>query len=158
MEFSESLNNVREIRGYLDKINIPDSQLRESASLIALIHAIDHIERLARRCSEDLDRTSLLHDSPELSDATSLLDKALREVLPELEQNNWLRGLSIAKEAHHKIDDLEHPSRAKIYEDVARGEMSVTSATNYADSIRWLNRVSRHIYRSCHYIHDSELH
>ena len=156
-DFSESLEDIREIRGYLDKINFQNSQQRESDSLIALIHATDHIQRLARRCTEDLDRAELLSNQPELSDATILLDEALKGALQALDDDDWLAARSATEEAFTRIDDLEHPRRAEIYEGVARGDLSVTTATDFADSMRWLTRVSRHIYRSCYYLHGAVL-
>lgn len=143
---------LEETRVFLDRIHLQDSDSAESRRLVALIHASDHLQRLRERCEEDLDRAVNASQRPELAEVETVLDDRVDQIIAAIENNDFdaAEGLAEAGSAH--IRDAEDPLRETLYREVAQGVIDVRYATESAEALRWLTRVSRHISRICHYL------
>lgn len=141
-----------ETHEFLDQIKVRDPQSREARQLIALIHAIDHMQRLHERCDEDLQRAVVASQRPELTEVEIVLDGQIDEIIDAVEAQRLQRAQRLADEAYQRTFDMEDPQREKIYQAVASGEIDIRYATECAEALRWLTRVSRHLSRICYYL------
>ena len=141
-----------ETHEFLDQINIRNPESREARTLIALIHATDHMQRLHERCDEDLKRAVIASQRAELTEVEIILDSRIDEVIDAVEAGQFERAKSLSDESYQRTLAMEDPQREKIYQAVARGEIDIRYATENAEALRWLTRVSRHISRICFYL------
>ena len=142
-----------ETHEFLDQISIREPESPEAKRLIAMIHAIDHMQRLHERCDEDLQRALNASQRPELSEVELVLDTRIDEIIAAVEARQLEYARDLSEQTHLQILGMEDPQRGKIYTAVARGEIDIRYATECAEALRWLTRVSRHIYRICYYLY-----
>ena len=128
----------------------PDS--KEGRQLVALIHTIDHMQRLHERCDEDLERAIIASHRSELVDAKQVLDEHIDTIIDAVEARRSELAAEIAPLTHARTREMETAGRDRIYQSVARDLLNVRYATECAEALRWLTRVSRHISRICHYL------
>ena len=141
-----------ETHEFLDRIHLSNPESPEARELIALIHCIDHMQRLHERCDEDLERAIVASQREELSNVEIVLDIQIDEIIAAVEAGLLARAGEIAALSFQDISEMEDPQREKIYRAVARGDIDVRYATECAEALRWLTRVSRHISRICYYL------
>ena len=141
-----------ETHDFLDQIQLPDHEGRESRQLIALIHAIDHMQRLHERCDEDLERAIVASMRGELTEVEVVLDEKIDEIIDAVQIRQLDRATDLSADTYQRTLEMEDPQREKIYQAVARGDIDVRYATECAEALRWLTRVSRHISRICYYL------
>lgn len=145
-----------ETHDFLDQIELRNPQSRETQKLIALIHATDHMQRLHERCDEDLQRAIVASQRPELTDVEIILDSQIDEIIDAVEARQFERACELSEQSYQRTLGMEDPQREKIYRSVALGEIDIRYATESAEALRWLTRVSRHIDRICHYLHNAQ--
>lgn len=143
-ELQSALNNTH---AFVDHINIKTSEDSNWERLVNIIHTLDHLQRLEERCEEDEDRAVTAKDTPQLAEVCGLLTTTTREVIQDIENNNWSHAYKIANEAGETIHKKVRPYRAEVMSRVASGELDVSRGTSNLEAIRWLRRVSRHITR-----------
>ncbi|MDJ0833662.1 MAG: Na/Pi symporter [Gammaproteobacteria bacterium] len=137
---------------FLDLIHISNPRQQESRQLLALIHAFDHMQRLHERCDEDLQRALTASHNPNLRQVETILDDNIDDIVTAVRGHQWQRAVAISQDNYQQVKDMEGPQRDLIYQAVARGEIEVPEATDCAEALRWLTRVSRHIARICYYL------
>ena len=137
---------------YLDHIIIQNPESREGQQLIALFHALDHMQRLHERCDEDLERAVIASTSRELVEARRVLDEQIDNIIDSVERQQFDRSEKVSLNTHQSALQLEADGRNQIYRSAALGEVDIRHATESAEALRWLTRVSRHISRICHYL------
>ena len=111
------------------------------------------MQRLHERCDEDLERAIIASSRKELFDARIVLDEQIDAIIDAVEARAFERALEIATHTYEQTRDMELSGRDSIYQEVARDAMDVRYATECAEALRWLSRVSLHIVRICHYLH-----
>ena len=146
-----------ETHEFLDQISFSETESPEARRLIALIHAIDHMQRLHERCDEDLERAITASLRPELSEVETVLDHRIDEIIAAVEQDRLEQASELSQKAYLSILAMEDPQRESIYTAVARGSIDIRYATECAEALRWLTRVSRHISRICLYLYKQRI-
>ncbi len=141
-----------ETHEFLDRIHVSNPDTPEARQLIALIHCIDHMQRLHKRCDEDLERAIIASQRAELAAVEIVLDIQIDEIIDAVEAGQLARASEMSALTFQDISEMEDPQREKIYRAVARGDIDVRYATECAEALRWLTRVSRHISRICYYL------
>lgn len=142
-----------ETHSFLDDINIQKHESPEAKRLVAMMHAVDHMQRLHERCDEDLQRALVASQRNELSEVEVILDNQIDSIIEAVQDQRLDYARELSEQTYQQIEALEDPQREKIYSAVARGEIDVTYATECAEALRWMTRVSRHISRICLYLH-----
>jgi len=132
---------------YLDKIELKGSADANWERMLALVHALDHLQRLHERCEEDEDRAITAREAADLSSIKQSLISAIEDVLDKIMLANW--GDIAVRSRLVKLDITEQvdPMRDIIASSVANGRLDVPAATDCLEAIRWLDRVSHHISR-----------
>jgi len=113
----------------------------------ALFHNLDHLERLVNRCRQS--------DRIETLDADPALHKRARQLRQALDAAS---GADIAPEtvAHFNLlrKDLRESRRSYRSETIdraSRDEIATDDAMARLDAIRWLHRVTYHVWRMTHH-------
>ncbi len=144
--------NLDRMHDLLDRIEIGNPDSRDARGLIALLHTIDHMRRLHERCDEDLQRAVVASRRQEIRSVEEVLDRQIDVVIEAIQTRDFEQARQVAAETYTRILALEDPQREELYTSAARGEIGLRYATECAEALRWLTRVSRHISRICFYL------
>ena len=137
--------------------NITAGKPSEVARLTALLHILDHLQRLHERCEEEEDRAITIRSTPELDKIYLNLYRFLPLILEDINENRWLDADIRAKRSFWKIEAMADPYRETVAEAIATGELEVSEGTDRLEAIRWARRVSKHITRVNHHLQKAVL-
>ena len=143
-ELQRSLDYVHT---YVDKIHLGDLNNTEGKRLIAIIHAMDHLQRLHERCEEDEDRAITAGEAELVRELSGSLRDGLKDIIIYISENRWHDVLKTAESIYTKIHDAESEFMDRVMVMIGNGEINVSQGTQLLESIRWLNRVSKHIMK-----------
>lgn len=143
-ELQTALDKTQE---FVDKIHISEKESLEWNRLIAIIHTLDHMQRLHERCEEDEDRANIATQTPELKEYCELLAKSNYQVIDLSNENQWKEATRISENTYEHIRLQIDPLREATMARVASGEIDVSTGTDRLEAIRWLRRVSKHVAR-----------
>lgn len=122
----------------------PDLRARQSA----LLHALDHLERLLRRLDHP-DRLDVFASEPRLIELARTVGKAAAEAAdaepfePDEEAINAIR---------RTLREERDSYRGDAVGAAVAGRIGVDEAIDRLDGIRWLHRVSYHLWRLAHHV------
>ena len=108
-------------------------------------------------CDEDLGRALIAGERVELVEVESHLDDQIDDIIQAIETRQMQQAEEISSDTFRRIGDMEEPHRETIYQQVVREEIDIHYATECAEALRWLTRVSRHISRICYYLNKSQI-
>ncbi len=135
------------IEAYLDSIHLDTSHGSDHERLLALLHALDHMQRLHERCEEEEERAVTVRRTPLLADLHKRLTGDIDAILADISTNNWHGAQLMAARTSAEIESQREPLRTVVVTETARGELSVPESTSRLQGIRWMVRVSQHIAR-----------
>ncbi|HLV02560.1 MAG TPA: Na/Pi symporter, partial [Acidobacteriota bacterium] len=146
---------IEETQEFLAKIPPPPEDQPVADLFVAQIHAVDHLTRFASR----------LRPPSSLYAALShpFLQAGIQRTLEVLELGSdglqgmagegWLRTM---EEKTREIAASYTQQRPGVLRETARGTWEPGLALNVLDAMRWLERVSFHAWRICHYLQTQE--
>lgn len=137
---------------YIDQIHIQDGNSPHWNQLLAMIHALDHMQRLHERCEEDSYRATIARKTPTLTSVVHEIKNLMDSITDELSGKHPEQARSLAEQNLRLIDTHAEPLRADIMSQVASGKLSVAEGTDCLEAIRWLQRVSLHVDRISHHL------
>lgn len=121
---------------------------------IALLHALDHLERLAHRCTQR-NRIALLHHDPQLRALAGQLRSGLT---PDTDAPGHLEKLETAmNDLRRSLRDERHTFREQTIERATTDTGNAATLLDSLDSIRWLHRTAYHVWRIAHHLHRAQL-
>lgn len=132
---------------YTDHINLSDAAGTDWERLIAIIHTLDHMQRLLERCEEQEDRAIVACRTEKLREICQLLTTSISEIMAHINNNRWTQAARHAKQTAETIGKQIHPLRDIIMASIASGEIDAQTGTSCLEAIRWLQRVSKHVAR-----------
>jgi len=147
VDLNELQSALNDTHSFVDHINIKADEGAKWERLVNINHTLDHLQRLHERCEEDEDRAVTARYTTELAGECRLLTTAIKEIIVDIENNNWAHAYEIADSAGSAIHKKVKPFRADVMSRVASGELDVGRGTSNLEAIRWLRRVSRHVTR-----------
>ncbi|MBD3609609.1 MAG: Na/Pi cotransporter family protein [Gammaproteobacteria bacterium] len=144
-------DELTEIQLYLDKIHLEKHEGPQWQQLYALVHTLDHLQRLERRLQEQ-ERIRGLSHRDELSHLAKQMQPLFSRLI-ELFQREEIQSADehaqrLARNIRHAADQ----TRDDILALVASDKINVPVATGYLESLRWLERTTTHIARISHYL------
>lgn len=157
MDINQIQNILDETRIFIDKIHIQDKNSTEWAYLVDVIHIIDHLQRLHERCEEEEIRIICAKNTNQLKSLMEKLHTNMLDTILAQETNKWNKVVENSQELTIEIEKNKQGYREEIANQIASGEIDVPNGSDKLEAIRWLNRVSIHIYRINYHIHKAIL-
>lgn len=136
-----------ETHEYLDKIELKGSSDANWERMLALVHALDHLQRLHERCEEDEDRAITARETADLSSIKHGLVSAIVDVQDKIMRADWVDIAVRSRKVELDIGEQADPMRDIIASSIASGRLDIPDATDCLEAIRWLDRVSHHVNR-----------
>lgn len=145
-----------ETQSYIDNIHLGEEKTTERETLIAIIHSLDHLQRLARRCKET-NRTRTINMYPDLANDRRTMVASNSAIIQQIENDNWQEVIHHATTCNRQIESQVQPVRKNIMENIIIDKIDVPLANEYLDALRWLDRVSDHIERITHHLANDKI-
>ncbi len=134
---------ARDARNYTDRIQIAGQQTSAFERRKAILHALDHAVRMAHRCTQD-ERLEALRQDRELA----RFGDELRGLVGELLESNPAEDVTGKLDSfRRRLRDARQVMREETIAMASRQEMDSSTAVLRLDAIRWLHRVSYHVWR-----------
>ncbi len=146
-----------ETGNYLDQIELEGAVDANWERMLALVHALDHLQRLYERCEEDEDRAITAREAADLSSTKQMLLHSINATLEGIMLDKWDDIVIQNREADMHISEQVDPMRDIIASAVVSGRIDVPEATDCLEAIRWLERVSHHLARISLHIQQARL-
>lgn len=146
-DLRELQSALDETHNYVDQIHLQKKHMPDWQILMAMIHSLDHLQRLHERCDEDIERALTACQAPELSRYVELANRKLTAIIEDVSSNRWQQALKDASELATVLSTDATGIRQQITAKIASGEISVPEGTRYFEAVRWLRRVTSHILR-----------
>lgn len=146
-----------ETHTYLDQIPLRQGHDNGLERLIAMMHALDHLQRIHERCEEDEDRAHTVQKTPDLAVEYQVLTDSIAGEIAALQKNRWDQAAHTAAIAAKQIHQKVHPYRDLTIAQIAKGDIDVVQGTARLEAIRWLRRVSKHIARITQHMQQATL-
>jgi len=132
---------------FIDEISLDSESGAQWERLIAMIHTLDHLQRLHERCEEEEDRAITLRDTKHFVKERDIMIEGISSMVKAMEAKQWHKVLKYSYKIKARIYKQLRPYRKIVVEKIARGEIDVMVGTDYLEGIRWLKRVSWHLVR-----------
>ena len=134
---------VRDTRNYTDRLQIASQQATAFERRKAILHALDHAVRMAHRCTQE-ERLEALRQDTELA----RLGDELRELAGELLESRPDGEIRDKLDSfRQRMRDARRVLREETIAKASGQEMDSSAALLRLDAIRWLHRVSYHVWR-----------
>ncbi|MEA3372311.1 MAG: Na/Pi symporter [Campylobacterota bacterium] len=153
-ELQEALDRTH---AYIDKIHLSAESGAKWERLVAMIHTLDHMQRLHERCEEEEDRAITVRESKKFSVQRKLMTTSINKLIEDLESRKWHKSAKHALKTKATLYKQIKPYREVIMAQIARGEIDVPKGTDYLEGIRWLKRVNWHMSRITQHYEDALL-
>jgi phosphate:Na+ symporter len=137
--------SMDELQEYMEKISLIKEGEKEWEQLMALLHGMNHLDRLIDRCEELRDESITLLHSEELLHGTLLLTKQNSTIIELFAQNNFEKALSVSLMATQEISQSLELLRDKIIFNIAKDYMDHYTGVEILNEIKWLKRMNTHI-------------
>jgi phosphate:Na+ symporter len=141
----------------LDNVQLQGTQARNLERLVAMMHALDHLQRIHERCEEDEDRAYTAQQTQDLAVEYGLLVASIEDEIAALQHSRWDQAARIATAAARQIHQKVRPYRDLTITQIAQGDIDVVRGTARLEAIRWLRRVSKHIARITRHMQQATL-
>jgi phosphate:Na+ symporter len=142
---------------YIDKINPKQEQDIKWKEVIALIHILDHAQRLHERCEEEEYRARLVQKSPDLHNEHQQLITVNHDIISAISEKRFSDAKYYARKNEKLVKKSMLPYRNMIAEKMAKDEITIPSGTSKLEAERWLVRVSHHIARITYHMEKAVL-
>jgi phosphate:Na+ symporter len=148
-EFEKAKEALEETRRFLAQVRSSPAAPSEHGRHLAVLHAVDHLERLTEAGLEESTAAFLRRDDS-LEDARRLVASVIA-FDPALLHADGERVAEIAR-ASAEIERMRLDHRRITLEKTALGEISPVVATRRLDGMRWIERVVYHSWRAAHHL------
>ena len=137
---------------YVDAIHLLPGHGTDWLRLNALMHLLDHLQRLVDRFAEETNRVETLKGVPGLQAEGRAMAGMLIELGELLDTGDFAAAESLAQAFADRMAERAEQVRAEIMADVAAGRTDVPEGTARLEAIRWLRRAVGHLARIAHYL------
>jgi len=151
MDLQKLKLTLNESSVFADKLHLVPKQERHWQQLLALIHALDHLNRLHERCEDEDNRARTVSSANELKAQHQLLLTTVNELITLLKAQDWIKATEITRHAYELIHEQYEQQRTSIIKSTASGGLTVAQTTAIAQALRWIDRVSWHLARISHH-------
>lgn len=139
-------------RVFVEKIRTEPTDERAHWRHLAAMHSLDHLIRLSQRCAQT-SRISALDDESRLRRLSSVLHDAVDAVGDE---NEYAKHEKRFNHLRTLLRRQRQIYRNRMVAAAAEHRVSTYTAMQWLDSVRWLHRVSYHVWRILHHVRVAE--
>lgn len=150
--FRRVRTGVDQVQNYVDSIHLLPEQAKDWARLNALIHLLDHLQRLLDRCEEEVERVRILRQVDFLRKTAELASEVLTQVLDRIDHQDWQSAAELSTSHASGFDSEAELLRAGIMGDMASGQLEIPEGTAQLEAVRWLRRGLAHSARITAYL------
>jgi phosphate:Na+ symporter len=147
--FEDATEALEETRRFLAQVRSSPAVASEHVRHLAVLHAVDHLERLAEAGREESTAEVVRRDDS-LRRARELLGTVL-SAAPVLARADGDRIAEIARAAE-EVQRMRLDHRQITLKKTALGEITPIVATRRLDGMRWIERVVHHTWRAAHHL------
>ncbi|WP_319379794.1 Na/Pi symporter [Thiomicrorhabdus sp.] len=137
---------------YLDQIHLTQNEGHLWQRLVTMIHLLDHLQRLHERCEEESERAEACKRFPTLQTTSDRMARDITTLSAKLRERDWAVSLQLTDSLHRFVDQDAEAYRHAMMERMGRGEISSDQCWDSLEAIRWMKRVSNHLYRLCYHL------
>jgi phosphate:Na+ symporter len=138
---------VDRLQAFVDGIHLLPEQVGDWRRLNALIHLLDHLQRLLDRCEEEPERVAMLAGVAALQDAAVNMQEMIDQVQAELAAAEWHTAQHTTRQFHQSLERQAETLRSAIMADMASGRLDIQEGTGHLEAVRWLRRGAAHFAR-----------
>ena len=144
--------DLDQTQAYLDDIHLSYDQIYLWKRLVSMIHTLEHLQRLHERCEEEYDRAEVSKQFSTISRFTQRLEEDLGLLQEYIDKGQWNQAVRCARHLYHFIRQDTETYRHKMVQQMGKGDLNADQCWNSLESIRWMERVSKHLYRISYYM------
>ncbi|MEA3455501.1 MAG: Na/Pi symporter [Campylobacterota bacterium] len=141
-------------QNYVDEIDLKQEKGSKWKEVIALIHILDHAQRLHERCEEEECRAKLVQKSPDLHQEHQQMITTNNSMITAIAAKRFSDAKKSARENEKQIIKSTTPYRDGVVEEMAKDEIDIPLGTSKLEAVRWLDRVSHHIARITYHMEE----
>ena len=145
---------LREVGNFLEGIPSQPGAASVHDLHLSLLHSVDHLERLVESLRE-IDQIRVVAHNQSLRD---IVVQKFDELNPVIK---WLQGFStdlpvhIVEAMYNSIVGIRKSQRVEILEATAKGEIKPNLAMELLEAMRWVDRLSFHMWRSIYHLSEN---
>ncbi len=151
-ELQQLQQDLDQTQTYLDRIHLRQAQSHLWKRLVSMIHLLDHLQRLHERSEEESDRAEASKKFPILSKFSNRLERDIVLLQHHLQKGEWNEAVKSTRQLYHFIRQDTEGYRHKMVQRMGAGELSADQCRDSLEAIRWMERVSKHLYRISYHL------
>ena len=137
---------------YLDAVHLSQNEVNLWSRLTSMIHLLDHLQRLHERCEEEDDRAEASKQFIALHKLSNRLEMDINELQNAFKNGMWSEAVEITQSLYNTIHDNAEGYRHGMVERMGQGLVTADECWDALEAIRWMERVSNHLYRISYYL------
>lgn len=157
VDIADLQNALDKTHAYIDEISLQSESGAQWERLVAMIHTLDHMQRMHERCEEEEDRAITLKSSKHFFKERDIMIQGIKSIIEAMQSQQWHKMIKYSYRTKSKLYKQLRPKRQLIVARIAKGEIDVLEGTEYLESVRWLKRISWHLVRIAYHYERSLL-
>jgi phosphate:Na+ symporter len=122
----------------------------ERSGHVSVLHIIDHAENLSMD-SRETEHIQILHHDDALNLLSQELCDRLRQIIEWMNNPGTISG-EVAEHTAQLMKEIRKGERTAILQRTADGELTPEEAYAQIEAIRWLDRITYHVWRAAYHI------
>ena len=154
IDLEEMQRVLNKTHDFSEHIHIKDEKEKHRLKLMAMIHVLDHMQRLRERFEEDAERARTVLSMSSMDELRKELSNIMKKVV---EQNEILLDEHILLRIENFLSVMTQQAenlRDETMSDIANGDLTVTDGNKQLEAIRWLRRVTIHVHKLMHHLEE----
>lgn len=131
------------LRQFVEQIRHLEKNPQAQQRFVSVVHALDHLNRLFLRCGQ-AQRIHMLQSDARLKVLASELAESISTDFTDADLQKSERRFDYL---HDHFREARRSYRSELIENVSIGVAQIETVPQKLDSVRWLHRVSYHIWR-----------
>ena len=151
-ELARLAHHLDALHAFVDRIHLQPEQARDWQRLNAAIHLLDHLQRLYERCEREPERALNLAGAAALSLQAEHVSATIANARADIDTDDFADAERVMQVVAEQLRTEATELRTQIMAEVAAGRLDVPEGTRRLQSVRWLRRVTYHVWRVCAHV------
>ncbi|HBL42568.1 Na/Pi symporter [Gimesia sp.] len=155
-EFAQYHDTLETTSHYLRQINVTGSDQPTVHSSQEVVLALDHLQRLMRRCDE-MERLSSANENQTLSRFVDELNEKIQHLEQTLNNGFSESDEGALQDFWENWDSQQKETRREFTQSATTADGQFDNLLQQLDAFRWLTRISYHLWRIVHHLQGARL-